>query len=439
MAGGTFESHNKIRPGAYFNVRSESVSASGEGVRGVVTMPIVADFGPVKEVIEVNSGTNFDQLFGEGLASDNLRLVGEALKGAATALLYRVNGGEKATGELASGINVTATHGGKLGNNIRVAVRANVDDETAFDVLTYLNSNLVDAQEAVAKAEDLVDNALVAFSGTGALTVTAGVTLDGGATEEPTSGDYADYLEAISVYEFNSMAITVEEEATKVAAANFVKRMRDDEGQKVNVFVGQHAGGHEAVNNIGINGVVLADGTILTPEQTTAYFAGASAAAGVNESLTYHAYPGAVDVHPRLKSSEITEALKRGEMVMTLHKGQVVLEQDINSLIEFTIQKNQNFRKNRVLRVLDAIQNDSKEVFLSNFVGRVDNHEDGRGLFKANRVAYFNNLQAIGAIEEFTAEDITIRAGEGKDEVVMDFAVKPVDAMEKLYGTVKVQ
>ena len=432
MAGGTFTAHNKVRPGAYINTRSETVSASGGAVSGIVTMPIVADYGPAKEVIEVNSGTNFNQLFGECLASENLRLINEALKRAATVLVYRVNGGEKATGEISTGVTATARYEGKIGNDIRVAVRANINSPDAFDVLTYLGSNLVDSQEGLVNASELEDNPWLTFSGEGALQTAAGVNLEGGGTNDATSGDYSDYMEAIATHEFNTMAITVDEETTKIAAVNFIKRMRDDEGMKCQAVVGGYAADHEGTINV-TNGVVLSTGITLSPAEATAFVAGATASAAVNESLTYAPYDGAVDVSPRLTHNETVEALKGGELVFTLDKDRVVIEQDINSLTTFTTSKNQDFRKNRVLRVLDYVANDSKGVFLRNFIGSVDNNADGRSLFLANRIRASEYLQSINAIEDFEPSDLTVFKGEGKDAVIFGAHYKPVEAMEKLY------
>lgn len=438
MAGGTFTSQNKVRPGAYINVRTDSLAASADGVAGVTTIPLALGFGPEKTVVEADAGTNFDRIFGYGLGSADLLLVREALKRAGTALIYRVNGGTKASAELAEEVNATAKYGGSRGNAIRITVQPNVDTPDSFDVLTYLGTTLVDTQQAVENAEGLIDNDLVTFSGEGNLSTSAGITLTGGATTEAVAGDYADYFEDISVYDFNTMALPIEDEATKVAGTNFIKRLRDEEGKKCQVVVSGHSANHEAVINVK-NGIVLTDGTAITPVQATAWVAGATAAAAVNESLTYAPYDGAMDVRPRYTNSEIITALNAGDFLFTEKRGTAVVEQDINSLTTYTIEKNQEFRKNRVLRVLDNIANNTKQVFEDNFIGRVNNNADGRGLFLANRIAYFTGLQDIGAIEEFAAEDISIEAGETKDSVVMNASVKPVDSMEKLYMTVIVQ
>ena len=72
-------------------------------------------------------------------------------------------------------------------------------------------------------------------------------------------------------------------------------------------------------------------------------------------------------------------------------------------------------------------------------MGKVDNNSTGRSLFKADLVQYGNELQRLAGIQEFEgSEDIEISQGNDLDSVMVTWAVKPVDAMEKLYLTVNV-
>src|SRR5699024_10231171 len=146
-----------------------------------------------------------------------------------------------------------------------------------------LAGQVVDSQ-VVATAEDLIENDLVTF--TGSPEVTDGtITLSGGTDTAGTGADYADFFDAIQVYDFNTMAIPVEDSATKALAAGFARRVREEEGKKVQAVLGNYEGADfEGVINLA-NGVIL-DGQALTPEQATAWFAGAAAAAGVSSSLT---------------------------------------------------------------------------------------------------------------------------------------------------------
>lgn len=430
MAGGTFTSQNKVRPGAYINFKAEVSTGSSEAVAGTVALPLAVDFGPAG-VTAVNSGTNLLQ-FGHTLGDAQMLPLREALKNASEVLVFRVGGGAKATGT-SNGLTVDAKYPGARGNDIAVVVKTLTTGGVQVD--TTLAGQVVDSQ-VVATAEALVDNDLVTF--TGSPEVTDGtITLEGGTDTTGTGADYADFFEAIQVYDFNTMAIPVEDSATKALAAGYARRVREEEGKKIQVILGNYEGADfEGVINLA-NGVIL-DGQALTPEQTTAWFAGAAAAAGVSASLTYTAYQGATDANPRLSSADTIENLRKGNVVFTEKRGQAVVEQDINTLVSFDATKNQDFRKNRVLRVLDDIANNTKITFEDNYIGKVNNDTDGRELFKADRIAYFDALVGQGAITDFASDDIEVLPGNAKDAIVVNVAVQPVDAMEKLYMTVEV-
>lgn len=435
MAGGTWTTQNKVRPGAYINVASKGTVSTSETTTGVVTLPLPLKFGPEKEVVRIVAASDLTT-FGYDLGSADMLLLREALKQASEVLLYRIGSGEKAaaTGE-GEGLTVTALYAGSRGNDINVTAQANVNVEGAFDVKTFLASSLIDTQ-TVKKIEDLVDNRLVTFSGTGEIKEFS-EKLAGGKDTEGTAQDYADYFSAVQVYDFNTMALPVNDEAVKVAGAAFIKRMREEEGKKCQLVVAGYKADNEAIINVK-NGVVLADGTRIDAAQATAWVAAAEASAGVATSLTYKSYDGAVDVTQRYLNTDIIAALQAGEFVFTEKRGEAVIEQDINSLTNFTSDKGKVFSKNRLLRVLDDIANNSKKTFEDNYIGKVNNDIDGREMFKADRIAYFNSLQAAGAITNFDAEDIEVLPGIDQDAVVLNAAVQPVDAMEKLYMSVEV-
>ena len=107
-----------------------------------------------------------------------------------------------------------------------------------------------------------------------------------------------------------------------------------------------------------------------------------------------------------------------------------------DSLVSTSNEKNNSFKKNRTIRTLDGINNDTVNIFESNYVGEVDNNEDGRSLLRASLIEYFNLLQSLNAIQNFTAEDIEVLAGNEKDAVVINCNIQTVDSVEKIYITV---
>lgn len=433
MAGGTWTTQNKVRPGAYINVRSSGGLGPADSVSGVTALPIALDFGPEGEVVTVTSSSDLTA-FGYDLTDPQLLLLREALKQAATVLVYRVGSGGRAAATEGD-LSITALYGGTRGSAISVVSKENVNVTDAYDVETYLAGRLVDRQTAKT-IEELSANRVVNFVGSGELTAFS-VVLENGSNTPATANDYMTFFSKIQVFEFNTLALPVQDDVIKTAGVSFINRMREEEGKKCQLVVAGHTANNEAVINVK-NGVILLDGTRVTAEQATAWVAGASAAAGVATSLTYKKYDGAIDVTQRFLNTEIIEALQNGEFVFTEQRGEVVIEQDINSLTSFTAGKSKDFSKNRVLRCLDDIANNSKKAFEDNFIGQINNDQDGRELYKADRINYFNGLQGAGAITNFSADDIEISAGNEKDSIVLNVQVQPLDAMEKLYMTVEV-
>lgn len=240
--------------------------------------------------------------------------------------------------------------------------------------------------------------------------------------------------------------------------------MRDEHGRKIQAVVpestaansftvGQsEVGGQDAIGTSGdagaveydhegvivvANGVRLKDGTVLSATMAAAFVAGATSAAEANQSLTYMEFPNAIDAVPRYNEEVQVAKVKSGVMCFVSSRDSVKILSDINSLVTFTEEKNQEFSKNRVLRVLDDIANNTRETWEDNFIGKITNNATGRDLFKANRADYLSRLQAIEAITNFDpSADIVVEEGATKDSVVATIVVQPTDAMEKLYMTV---
>jgi hypothetical protein len=437
MAGGTFTAQNKVRPGSYFDFLT-SGAVGALGARGIVAIALALSWGASKTLIEINAGDNLKTLLGYDVTDSKLLLVNEALKRAKKLLLYRLNAGTKATATLGN-LTATAKYGGLRGNDITVAVTVNIDDPAKFDVVTLVDAVQADKQ-TVSSISGLVANTWINWSGTGALTTNAGIALAGGADGVVINGDHTDFLTAVEVEDFSTLALTSTDPTLKAFYVSFAKRLRDDEGTKIQVVLENYPDAdYEGVISVK-NGVILATGATLTAAQAVAWVAGATASAQVNTSLTRQAYDGAVDVSPRYTNSQIEAALLNGEFVFTPNQGRAVVEQDINTFTSFSPTKDKRFSKNRVVRVLDAINNDLKAINDNYYIGKVDNNADGRNLLKNEYVNYLESLQALNAIQNFNSQtDITIVQGDDADAVYAEYSVQPVDSIEKIYNLVKIK
>jgi len=245
-------------------------------------------------------------------------------------------------------------------------------------------------------------------------------------------------LDALKTENFNVLCYPYDDDdpTIKSAIQTWVETMRNDEGVKIQAVLANYNAGSEAIINV-TQGVKLADGTELTAAQTTAWVAGITAGANINQSNTGRKYVGAVDVIPRMTKTEMETAIQNGKFIFKVDSAQnVTVVYDINSLTTITPEKGKQFTKNRVIRTLDGINNDIVEIFESNYVGKVNNNADGRSLLRATLIEYFNELQRLNAIQNFTAKDVTVSPGNDSDAVVIDCYIQPIDSVEKIYITV---
>lgn len=449
MAGGTWTAQNKVRPGIYINFKSGGAAVAAFGTRGTAAIAKALSWGPVGQVSTVEAGADTTPFIGYSSASNEARFLQEMFKGTnvtsgpVQVLLYRLPAqgaapAEATIGAESAAVTVSALFPGVRGNDIAVTVTAGVDDPELLTVTTLVSGVQVDSQQ-VKSVSELSANGWVSFSGTGPLTATAGVTLTGGTdgTVEPAA--YAAAMSVLEPYSFDVLAYDGTDSTVRAAHIAFVKRLAGQEG-KYTQLVTSGAQGADSRFVINIeNGVVLDDGTQLPANEAVWWLAGAEAGAQYYESLTYAAYPGAVDVASKQTSGQIEEGIQAGNIVLTREFGQVRVETDINTLTTYSQNIGQVFHKNLTVRVCSSLANDIYREFSLNFLGRVKNNEEGRGLFKSVVLEYLLTMYGKGALRvRPTGDDVTVEQGETLDSIVVTVALAIGDSVEKIYMTITV-
>lgn len=434
-------------PGVYINVKSQGAVTSNIGSRGIVAIAEPLSWGPTGVVQTITPGEDLTPYIGYNIASPQALFLREMMKGSdvtagpSKILLYRPTGSGGVQASVTIGeLSATANYPGVRGNDINIIVQEQPDGDGIYTVSTAIDGMIVDSQE-VTNLTQLVPNDWVTFSGEGStITETAGEALENGADPSVSTTDYAAFLTAIEPYQFDIIIYDGTDSSTIQAFAQFAERISNNVGQKCQaVMAGSTAAGSNSEFVIAVNnGVVLSDGTELTAGQATWWVGGAEAGALYNQSLTYAQYPNAAEAKPKLTDAQAEAALKSGQLCFIDNFGAVKVCQDINSLTTFTADKGQEFSKNRVMRVLMQFCNDVYEHFSNYFIGKVDNNEVGRNLLKGWIVGYLNEMMANNGIRDFTAEDVTVEAGNSVDSVLINVAIRPVDSIEKIYMSVAV-
>lgn len=446
MAGGTFKAQNKVRPGVYINVKGNGKPILTTAI-GRLLMFQNKPLGWGKNgVITLDNSADFEAKLGRPISDPDLLAIKEALKGAETVLLVNTTqDGVKASVKNENlPIKIEAKYEGTVGNELKVSIEA-ATDNSVYTVTTLKGTKIVD-QQRVRDLNALENSPYITFypGNDKADPITGGNTyqLEGGVNG---TNRVVDTMNEALENEYYAVATTAGWDESNNIHKLFVdqiKRLRENIGIKVRGVVPNTkdiAYNYEGISGVK-NGYILNNGTVVDVTTATARFAGLSASAAADQALTYTDIDDAIDAKPRLNNEETINALQAGKIVFTQRTGnRVVIEQDIDTLTKFSGEKPKVFGKNRVMRTLDEICINTTQVFESSFLGKVGNNDNGRTLFKANRVAYLKDLQAKNIIQNFAPEDLEILPGEDSDAVVMNLNVQPVDAMEKLYVTITVE
>lgn len=442
MAGGTWVSQNKVRPGAYLNFKAVATPSVLIGSRGIATLAMNLDWGEEGKLIDLYSEdlANGNSLAKVGLvvSDTGAKLLNLVLTNAYLCKVYKLNkGGTKATATLGD-LKVTAKYGGLFGNKIAIVIKK--IDTTKFDITTYANGYEVNIQRVTGISE-LKPNDYVSFEPvTGkenpVLAEQSETLLTGGTDGTASETAYNDYLGLLRTSQWQTLAVT---DSTKnETVETFIKDMRENEGKYVQAVLANYANAdYEGIINV-VNGIKMENETI-TPAEFTTYVAGMTAGAEITESNTGRVIEGATEITNPLTNNEIIEGLSKGKFILSLNQnGNVKVEKDINSLHTFNEDRNYAFSKNRVIRTLDEIGTSIVSMWENTFLGKVSNTEDGRIMFKSSIINYLTELQNQGAIQEFDSSNVEVLAGNDIDSVAAGIAIKPVDSMEFLYMTVNV-
>lgn len=443
MAGGTFDKTvGKVRPGTYVNFKSSAQDSIKGSSRGTVIIPLAnTDYGPAQEVITL-TGTAPDAARAklgysvyDNDTAGNMLLIREAFKNASTVVVYICTAGKTAATGTGGGLTATAKYKGTRGNSLSYSVVAN--PVAGYDVEVYLDGSKMELYEGITTADALAGSEYITFIADSSkeITAVAGVTLTGGENNATQNADITAFLEAADSVKFNTMAFPFSENTLLASVKTKIRYMRENEGKKVQAVVpNMTSPDYEGVINI-TNSYAL-DDRELTAVQATAFVAGMTAGASYVESNTYRAVEGAVRVVGVKNHEEAVAAINRGEFFFSVSEaGAVVVEYDINSLVTFADGKGEDYRKNRIIRVLDAF-NDS--LMLNFPPNKYDNNSTGWDIMEGVGKSILKLYYEAGAIDDVDYDNdfLVDRENSAGDRTYFNVAIKPVDSAEKLFFTV---
>ena len=462
MAGGTFNRLvGKDRPGTYINFESSRFNIIGIRERGIVLLPLVEhDYGPAGEFITLTNGSPDAHIHKLGYSvfenHPSMLLIREAFKRARRVIVYIPRQGARATITDGS-LRAQARFGGARGNDLSFSVIEN--PLSGFDVTVYRDSIEMAVYEQLEYIEDLIEqnDRWIEFSVVGPpsqnptpLAEIAGLNLAGGENGTLVVSDITAMLDKAEAIRWNCLAFPFEPTGEagdpipglQEAVLFKIRYLREDTGKYRKAVVCNFRANYEGLINV-TNSVVLNGGIELSLAQVTAWVAGADSGASNVQSNTYVPYAGAIDIIGVKTHDDAVQAIRRGEFFFSFsEEGEVIVEYDINSLTTFRFPKSKQWRKNRVLRVMDTFG----ESLMLNFPpNRFNNAPDGwdimEGLGAGILRLFGPTPDGVGAIKniDYATDFLVDREESIDDEVYFDVGIQPVDSAEKLFFTVRLR
>lgn len=213
-------------------------------------------------------------------------------------------------------------------------------------------------------------------------------------TEATSYADAQNYLETIK---FNYLAVPDIAPADTAAFATWVKSCRDTKDLRFKAVLPHTAPDHEGIINFDTDDILTADGTY-TAAQYCSRIAGMLAGTPLYMSATFAPLPEVLDV-PHHTKTEFDALIDAGKLVLMNDGEKVKIARAVNSLVTTTQDKGADFKKIKIVDIMDQIHDDIKTTANDNYVGKYANNYDNKCLLITAINAYLDELANQNLLE----------------------------------------
>ncbi len=460
----------KERAGLYNRFVSLANSRVNGTKKGVVGIPIKADWGPDGEIVACNDAADIITTFGDG---GTTYLAIRAAKGGKEykpyrIVIYRMASASASPAIVTVGetIKLVAKYKGTRGNAFKVSISNNIVDETKKDLCIYEKnaimqkytvdpSDISEVVSAINNDKDSLVSAVKVKDGT--LVDVDGQAFSGGDSGETvTTKEYVNALNAFEAAYINTLALDgVTDEAILTVAKSWHNRVWEA-GKMVQLCIG---GSHEddkdpkvgnarskACNHYGIINAIVGGidgaGNMYSSAEMAAQFAGAISALPLNSSLTYKELEDIVDVTVKLTDTEIGAATTAGSLTLfkdidpETFEATIRVERGINTFTTYSAEKGEKLRKIKAISTMAAIDYDTGKYAMKSVIGQLDNDGDGQATLISGIKAYLETLVTSHVV----SGDILVALSESLvtegDIVYLETQAFTIDKIEQIFNKI---
>jgi len=263
--------------------------------------------------------------------------------------------------------------------------------------------------------------------------------------------DYTEALNYFEVEKFDYLAIpTVETDGKVQEIVSWIKAMRN-EGKKYKAVLPNAEADNEGVINFTTVNIITAEGSYTT-EQYCARIAGLIAGTPLTISCTYAPLAEVVDCD-RLTKAQMDAAVDTGSFFIFYDGDKVKVARGVNSLVTATQDKGSQFKKIKIVEVMDMIHDDITKTAQDSYLGKFSNSYDNKCLLISAIGGYFEQLIIDEILSEASVDidvdaqriylkskgvatddlkDNEIRLYDTDDKVFLKASIKILDAIEEI-------
>ena len=404
MPGETFIlGEQKVRPDVYVRWHNAGGVRVVTGTVGVAAAVVKSNWGPLGEVMEIESPGDIARQLGSGFGPDCIREMFAG--GASTVLAVRVGtDGMKAQLELEDTADtkvVRLLSKYPTTRQMTVTIRDSLEDTNMRELLLHEQTRRLErivfakgAGEpdrlvaAITKKSQYLSAAKLA-EGSGEVDALMDQPLAGGADPTVSGADYADAFVLLEQKFFDTVTVDSEDVAVHASLQSFVNRMLTEGGGRIIGVVGEPTSvpfqtrkqNAKAFNDFAMiyvgNGFPTVSGPV-EGAKAAARVAGVVASSAYNASLTHVPMTGSIGVIGELTNAQYKEAIQSGMLTFSLNPdGLAQIDYGINTKVTLLADEDEGWKKIRRTRtrfeLIDRI------VFtLHPYLGKWDNNDDGR-------------------------------------------------------------
>lgn len=235
-------------------------------------------------------------------------------------------------------------------------------------------------------------------------------------------------INALEVHRTDYVAFPGAESQEVTTLVNAVKNLRDAKDKTIKAVVANNAANHEGVINFVTSNMTI-DGyeEAVEAQKYTARIAGLLAGTPQESSVTFYNLSEVRDIATRITKDEAASAIEAGKLVLFHDGSKVKIARGVNSLVNLTDDKGDEFKKIKVVDVLDMIKDDIKATVEDNYIGKVQNDYANKCLLVNAINGYFEELEVSNVLE----------AGGNKCEIDIDATRAYLKALGKDVDSMK--